>query len=652
MSSRHRYILAATVSLLCAVVLVVPAAASNDGLAGAVPADVIVNDETVKGGIVPGGRDIEHTIWFQGFLADVNSGDPISGSVDVVARIYAVASGGSSTWGPETHNAVTVTEGWFHIELGSVSLLPVFDEPPYYLELTVDGETMDARQKLASVPMAHNAEDLELPFQGSIDGVSTGFSLNSTNALNSNSTLLSQHNGLGAAVRGYHSGSGPAIMGDAAGTGLAGDFNGDVDVAGDLTTDGFMLTASPSAGHVLTSDAVGAGSWQAPASWLTLPYNETYVGTGTAFQVVHDGAPSGYAGRFLVDNSSNASDALYVRTNGGGDVIRGFQSDLFGGGGSVADFDIGFSSNASPVVDAKTPGVGPAYYGDTSGPYAVEVYSDYLSTDTHVVHAECTGTGNEHTRAVYGRSVPAGGYGFGGYFDGGHVGVYGRNSSTHSGSKWAIRGLCTGGNGTNFGVYASASGAAVNWAGYFVGDARVTGTFDNSLARLVIDHPLDPANKYLYHSVVESPDMMNVYNGNVVLDAAGEVWVELPEWFDALNRDFRYQLTAIGAPGPNLYVADKVSANRFRIAGGEPGMEVSWLVTGVRQDNYAVENRIQVEEDKPEKERGRYLHPEAYGLPRTMSVDYDEQDEKLLADESASVRRSRTVAEQAEPDDD
>jgi hypothetical protein len=112
-----------------------------------------------------------------------------------------------------------------------------------------------------------------------------------------------------------------------------------------------------------------------------------------------------------------------------------------------------------------------------------------------------------------------------------------------------------------------------------------------------IDHPLDPTNMYLYHSSVESPDMMNVYNGNVVLDASGEAWVEMPEWFEALNRDFRYQLTCIGGFAP-VYVAEEISGNRFRIAGGETGMKVSWLVTGIRHDPYAEGNRIPVEEQK------------------------------------------------------
>ena len=101
-----------------------------------------------------------------------------------------------------------------------------------------------------------------------------------------------------------------------------------------------------------------------------------------------------------------------------------------------------------------------------------------------------------------------------------------------------------------------------------------------------IDHPLDPVNKYLYHTSVESPDMMDIYNGNATLDAKGEAWVELPDWFEALNKDFRYSLTPIGAPGPNLYIAKEISDNRFKIAGGAAGMKVSWQVTGVRQDAF------------------------------------------------------------------
>jgi hypothetical protein len=116
----------------------------------------------------------------------------------------------------------------------------------------------------------------------------------------------------------------------------------------------------------------------------------------------------------------------------------------------------------------------------------------------------------------------------------------------------------------------------------------------------MIDHPLDPDNKTLQHSFVESPDMMNVYNGNAVLDESGQAVVTLPAYFEALNREFRYQLTCIGGYAP-VYIADKVKDNSFRIAGGSAGLEVSWQVTGIRQDTYAREHPILVEMDKPAK---------------------------------------------------
>jgi hypothetical protein len=156
---------------------------------------------------------------------------------------------------------------------------------------------------------------------------------------------------------------------------------------------------------------------------------------------------------------------------------------------------------------------------------------------------------------------------------------------------------------------------------YFEGNVHVAGLINKSACSFKIDHPRDPENKYLSHSVVESPDMMNIYNGNVTLDENGQGVVQLPEYFEALNCDFRYQLTPIGAPGPNLYIAKEISDNRFKIAGGKRGMKVSWQVTGVRQDLYAQMHRIAVEEDKPIEARGSYLHPELYGYGEEKTIE-------------------------------
>src|SRR5207245_377138 len=103
------------------------------------------------------------------------------------------------------------------------------------------------------------------------------------------------------------------------------------------------------------------------------------------------------------------------------------------------------------------------------------------------------------------------------------------------------------------------------------GNLHVGGTLTKNAGSFRIDHPLDPENKYLYHSFVESPDMKNIYDGVVILDASGEAVIEMPKWFEALNESFRYQLTAIGRPSPGLYIAEEISNNHFKIAGGTAG---------------------------------------------------------------------------------
>ena len=154
------------------------------------------------------------------------------------------------------------------------------------------------------------------------------------------------------------------------------------------------------------------------------------------------------------------------------------------------------------------------------------------------------------------------------------------------------------------------------------GDLTVTGNVSKGGGSFKIDDPLDPANKYLYHSFVESPDMMDIYNGVATMDADGEIWITLPQYFQALNRDFRYQLTSIGKPQPDIYIAEEISGNKFKIGGGKPGAKVSWQVTGIRHDAYADAHRIPVEEAKPQDEQGHYLHPELFGASPEKTVGY------------------------------
>jgi hypothetical protein len=212
--------------------------------------------------------------------------------------------------------------------------------------------------------------------------------------------------------------------------------------------------------------------------------------------------------------------------------------------------------------------------------------------------------------------------------------------SSNSTTAWGVSGIANAAGGTGVaGVstngtgmaastsYGTALTATVNSGGTgtaanFTGTVHVNGTLTKTAGSFTIDHPLEPERKYLSHSFVESPDMKNVYDGVAVLDADGKATVALPEWFGALNRDFRYQLTAIGAPGPNLYIAEEIADNRFAIAGGTAGAKVSWQVTGIRQDAYANAHRIQVEEDKPASAQGKFIHPELFGAPPEKGVSW------------------------------
>jgi hypothetical protein len=144
------------------------------------------------------------------------------------------------------------------------------------------------------------------------------------------------------------------------------------------------------------------------------------------------------------------------------------------------------------------------------------------------------------------------------------------------------------------------------------GNLSVSGSLSKGSGSFKIDHPLDPYNKYLYHSFVESPDMMNVYNGNITTNAQGEAVVEMPDWFEALNKDFRYQLTVIGEFAQAI-VGKKLANNQFSIKTDKPGIEVSWQITGIRKDQFAEENRIPIEEDKKGEEIGTLLHPSKAG---------------------------------------
>ncbi|HEY9604310.1 MAG TPA: shufflon system plasmid conjugative transfer pilus tip adhesin PilV [Allocoleopsis sp.] len=208
----------------------------------------------------------------------------------------------------------------------------------------------------------------------------------------------------------------------------------------------------------------------------------------------------------------------------------------------------------------------------------------------------------------------------------GNVGIGTTNPQARLHAVASSGGAAVSGVSDNIGVYAYNSSYGNTaylgtrcCAADFYGEVYCHNHITKAGGGFKIDHPLEPARKYLYHSFVESPDMKNIYDGVATLDANGEAVVNLPDWFEVLNKDFRYQLTCIGGYAP-VYIAQEISGNCFKIAGGSPGMKVSWQLTGIRQDAWANANRLPVEEEKIEEERDYYLHPVLHGESEERSL--------------------------------
>jgi hypothetical protein len=322
---------------------------------------------------------------------------------------------------------------------------------------------------------------------------------------------------------------------------------------------------------------------------LSLPYSATASVSGPAFTVQNT------AGGGLMGQGSN-----------GWAGVSGYASDSTTSGV--------FASGSNSSSASGQGGVGVNSFGGTagvggSGGTAIvalagegDVYGYFASTaDAGIV--------------AFGGSILNGCQvcqaGAGGIFEGG-------GGSPNSGAVSGGDGIdAYAGTSTGVAIYAEHGGNPT--VGLFAGNVQVNGNLSKAGGSFQIDHPLDPANKYLYHSFVESPDMTDMYHGNVVTDGGGHVMVALPGWFEALNRDFRYQLTTIGQPA-HAWIAAEIVNNQFLIATDRPNVKVSWQVIGIRQDAWANAHRIPVEADKDQADQGHYLHPELFGHERDLSI--------------------------------
>jgi trimeric autotransporter adhesin len=331
-------------------------------------------------------------------------------------------------------------------------------------------------------------------------------------------------------------------------------------------------------------------------------------------------------------------------TNGAGPGAFGHDTFLSGTSDGYAGNDYGVwgdtSTGEAGVIGTSDNGFGVMAANASSGTSSYFGYNSSSSSTAQSVRVSINLTGGE---AILGGTGCSGTMGL-------QLGLGGMSSNCEN---YTLQGDSSGNTYLN----ASGSGKIVfrinngsgpspmtlnNSGSVTIGTLDVTTMLTKPGGSFKIDHPLDPANKYLYHSFVESPDMKNIYDGNVVTDGQGLATVTLPDWFEALNRDFRYQLTVIGQFAQAI-VAQEIENNQFQIRTSLPNIKVSWQVTGIRQDAFANAHRIQTEVEKAPADRGHYLHPELFGAPETARIGYEAPSALAPAGEksaSASTRPS------------
>ncbi len=315
-----------------------------------------------------------------------------------------------------------------------------------------------------------------------------------------------------------------------------------------------------------------------------------------------DGDKAGVVGTAPVSGSAVPSIGMFAI----GDLGVWAQTNGISSFPSIGDRTAIFGASTTEIGVAGSSQNEYGVFGVSKGDYKAGVYGKATQGNCSGMIAENTSHNTEAHLACY-HGVRAQRGDNKGYLGFTNSGVFGINITGNKHARLGMNGL----SGEFWGD------VEIN------GDLDVSGTITAGTKLFRIDHPLDPENQYLQHVSIESPDMMTVYNGNAICDAGGEAEVRLPSYFDVLNSDYRYQLTCIGGHA-DVYIAHEIRGNTFRIAGGRAGLKVSWQVTGIRKDPYAMHNHIKVEMDKPAEEKGTYLHPVAYDMPESRGLGYEE----------------------------
>jgi hypothetical protein len=580
---------------------------------------------------------------FTGTLNDVE-GKALAGTVGVTFLLYQDQVGGAPLW-LETQNVQADKNGRYSVMLGAASSQGIPSEAfaagqARWLAVQPSGQNEQARVVLVSVPYALKALDAE-----TIGGLPASAFVRTNDAPSKGTST--------PAAKAPIAEANPAVTGK----GVA-NFVPLWNTASDIV-DSLIFQKSSSLGistktPAATLDVNGKGDVRDTLTLFPKGSDPTLAVNGTTFKVDSTGKVTFVSGQTFPGKGSVTSVALAaptsdftvtgspITTSGtlglnwivtptsaatGNAIVKRDANGAFAAGEIVAatadTYGVEATGGSHGVYGTTTNSAGNGVWG--YNPNHTGVYGDggvgvwgHSGTGYGVYGASFGSSASSD--GVHGETTSGGASGVAGVNDSGGVGVYG------VGGSYGIFGISGSASGNGVGAYNTSTGDALfaeNQSGgdaaFFLGDVDVDGNLSKAGGSFKIDHPLDPANKYLFHSFVESPDMMNIYNGNVTTDSSGNAVVTMPDWFEALNQDFRYQLTVMGQFAQAI-VASEISNHSFTIQTDKPKVKVSWQVTGVRHDVWANAHRIPVEQLKADGDRGLYLHPELFGAPRDKSI--------------------------------